>query len=153
MRHRLVSAPQRPYCRQIALTHRWPNDRQLLASIASAVRCRVWLVTTKLHRLKPWVVFDSSVNHTIQSALMALACSDSCTFSTRCSNRRKLYCARPLFHGGYLPPAAHLRRHRAGDCSASLISIVSDVVCDSGGRTMAWEADGLLYLETSAVIQ
>lgn len=28
----------------------------------------------------------------------------------------------------------------SGRCSASLISIVSDVVGDSGGRTVAWEA-------------
>lgn len=41
----------------------------------------------------------------------------------------------------------------ARDCSALLISIVSDVVTDSGGRTVAWEADRLLYLETSAVIR
>lgn len=60
MRHRLVSCPQRPHCRQIALTHRWANHKQLLASIASNVHYRLWLVTTKLHRLKLWVVFDSS---------------------------------------------------------------------------------------------
>lgn len=41
----------------------------------------------------------------------------------------------------------------AADCSASLISIVSDVVGDSGSRTVVWEADRLLYLETSVVIQ
>lgn len=69
------------------------------------------------------------------------------------SDRSRIYCARPLFHGGYLQSSGHLSRHNIGDCCALLISIVSDVVCDSGSRTVAWEADGLLYLETSAVIQ
>lgn len=45
----------------------------------------------------------------------------------------------------------HSATQRWGPYPTSLISIVSDVVCDSGGRTVAWEADRLLYLETNTL--
>lgn len=55
------------------------------------------------------VLPSSCVNHTLKSGgVLVLSTLSTCCMAS--SNRRKLYCARPLFHSGYLQPAARSQR-------------------------------------------